>query len=164
MNGVGNAIAGGWAMNGILYLRLRHSHCLSDSWICRLLLQSARQSGLQPFERIRPGCEAMGEQQLFRVSITASLFSSRDRPCLCSDSARAMGARNVDLCGVYKNFKLKDTMVIRIDASSYNVTNKPQFGMPTVQSMTASGGAPFGALTSTINTPRQFQFGARFNF
>jgi hypothetical protein len=79
------------------------------------------------------------------------------------DSARAMGARNLDL-SIYKTFKLKDSMVFRIDASAYNVTNKPQFGLPTEQTMTVSGGAPFGALTSTINTPRQFQFGARFNF
>jgi hypothetical protein len=74
-----------------------------------------------------------------------------------------MGARNLDL-SLYKILNLGKSKVIRFDVSSYNVTNKPQFGMPTEQTMTASGGAPFGALTSCINTPRQFQFGARLKF
>jgi hypothetical protein len=30
--------------------------------------------------------------------------------------------------------------------------------------MTSTSGQPFGAIGKTLNTPRQFQFGARFNF
>jgi hypothetical protein len=79
------------------------------------------------------------------------------------DSVRTVGARNLDL-SIYKSFNLEEHKDLRFDISSYNVANKAQFGMPTAQNMAASGGAPFGALTNTINTPRQFQFGARFSF
>ena len=84
------------------------------------------------------------------------------------DSVRAMGANNVDL-SVYKSFQIKEAMAVRIEVSSYNIANRPQFGMPLVTDLTttmslgqqASG---FGSIGTTINTPRQFQFAAKFSF
>jgi hypothetical protein len=160
MNGVGNAIAGGWAINGILYLG--SGIPIASPTVGSAVSYFNQRANLvcNPSKGFSRGVSQWVNNSCF--ASPASLFVPGTAPAYL-DSARAMGARNVDL-SIYKTFKLKDTMVFRIDASSYNVTNKPQFGMPTVQSMTASGGAPFGALTSTINTPRQFQFGARFNF
>jgi hypothetical protein len=56
---------------------------------------------------------------------------------------------------------------LRLEVSSYNVTNSVQFGYPNVfwnPSPTADNMAGFGQITSDANLPRQFQFGARFNF
>jgi hypothetical protein len=55
-------------------------------------------------------------------------------------------------------------MALRFDVSAYNLSNTRQFAGPSRQSMTSTSGQPYGAITQTINTPRQFQFGARFNF
>jgi hypothetical protein len=160
MNGVGNAIAGGWAINGILYLG--SGIPIASPTVGSAVSYFNQRADLvcNPSKGFSRGVNQWVNNSCFKSP--ASLFVPGTAPAYL-DSARAMGARNVDL-SIYKTLKLKDAMVFRIDASAYNVTNKPQFGMPTVQSMTASGGAPFGALTSTINTPRQFQFGARFNF
>ena len=89
------------------------------------------------------------------------------------DNVRTDGARNLDV-SIYKTFKITENKALRFDISSYNLFNKPQFGPPTRVSMTSSElsvnnlptafATPFGALHNTLNTPRQFQFGARFTF
>ncbi|HEY3616408.1 MAG TPA: hypothetical protein VGK96_06315, partial [Candidatus Sulfotelmatobacter sp.] len=75
------------------------------------------------------------------------------------------GARDLDL-SIYKTFMFGETKALRFDVSAYNTTNTPQYGYPSVPSITdaTTQGLPFGLITNTINTPRQFQFGARFSF
>ena len=53
-----------------------------------------------------------------------------------------------------------------MDTDRPNITNTPQYGYPSVPDITTatSQGLPFGQITNTVNTPRQFQFGARFTF
>jgi hypothetical protein len=92
------------------------------------------------------------------------------------DGVRTAGARDVDV-SLYKQFKFGEDRVLRFEASSYNLFNHAQFGMPNITSMgdvysqilqspTPSFGAPtnFGQVTATVNSPRQFQFGSRFTF
>jgi hypothetical protein len=81
------------------------------------------------------------------------------------DQVRTRGARDLDL-SIYKTFMLGETKTLRFDVSSYNITNTPQYGYPSVPSVvdTIQQGLPFGQITNTVNTPRQFQFGARFSF
>lgn len=67
---------------------------------------------------------------------------------------------------MFKTFKLGEVKALRFDASLYNVTNFAQWGYPSVPSVadTQSQSLPFGLITNNINSPRQFQFGARFIF
>ena len=75
---------------------------------------------------------------------------------------------------VYKTFKFGENKALRFDISSYNLFNKAQFGYPNMPSMTSVNNAIASGqtvnpiiseqITNTINTPRQFQFGARFTF
>ena len=79
-----------------------------------------------------------------------------------------MGAQNIDL-SLYKHFSLGKERDVRLEISSYNIGNYAQLGMPAVPDMTAvltdpSQAANFGQITATVNSPRQFQFGARFTF
>jgi hypothetical protein len=79
-----------------------------------------------------------------------------------------MGAQDFDL-SLYKNFTMGKERDLRIEISSYNIANRAQLGMPNVPSITAvqsdpSQAAIFGQITSTVNSPRQFQFGSRFTF
>lgn len=52
------------------------------------------------------------------------------------------------------------------DISSYNLTNTPQYGYPSVPGVVGvvRQGLAFEQITNTIKAPRQFQFGARFTF
>jgi hypothetical protein len=84
------------------------------------------------------------------------------------DNVRTAGARDLDL-SIYKTFTIKEGKDLRFDISSYNVTNKAQFGYPNVPDITSVNtqqgvAQSFGQITNTVNTPRQFQFGARFTF
>ncbi|MGH9587867.1 MAG: hypothetical protein ACRD3F_13005, partial [Acidobacteriaceae bacterium] len=84
------------------------------------------------------------------------------------DNMRTMGARDLDI-SVYKSFPMGETRNLRIDVSSYNLTNTAQLGMPGAPDITdvltqPDVAASFGQITSTVNAPRQFQFGARFSF
>jgi hypothetical protein len=79
-----------------------------------------------------------------------------------------MGAQDFDL-SLYKNFSLGESRDLRFEIASYNIANRAQLGMPNTPSITdvqtqPSQAAVFGQITQTINTPRQFQFGARFTF
>jgi len=89
------------------------------------------------------------------------------------DHVRTEGARNLDL-SIYKTFKIAESKALRFDISSYNLFNKAQFGNPSIPSINSVDNAlasgqtvnpnNFGTITNTVNTPRQFQFGARFSF
>jgi hypothetical protein len=101
------------------------------------------------------------------------------------DHVRTQGARNLDV-SLYKAFSFGEAKALRFDVSSYNVFNKAQFGYPSIPSINSVNNAiqaaknadpkcapncpvplnpnNFGTISSTINTPRQFQFGARFTF
>jgi hypothetical protein len=79
-----------------------------------------------------------------------------------------MGANDFDV-SLYKSFSIGDKKALRFEAASYNIANRAQLGLPGTPSITSvqsdpSQAAVFGQITATINTPRQFQFGARFTF
>jgi hypothetical protein len=80
-------------------------------------------------------------------------------------NVRTRGARNLDL-SIYKTINFTETKALRFDVSGYNMSNFAQYGYPTVNSVVGvqQQGLPFGLIENTVNTPRQFQFGARFSF
>jgi len=95
----------------------------------------------------------------------ASPFVAGTAPAFLSH-VRTDGAHDLDV-SLYKNLSLGGERTLRLEVSSYNVTNSVQFGYPNVlwnPSPTADNMAGFGQITSDANLPRQFQFGARFNF
>jgi hypothetical protein len=81
-------------------------------------------------------------------------------------SVRTNGAHDLD-ASIFKNFPFGGERVLRLEVSSYNVTNSAQFGYPNVfwnPSPTSANMSGFGQITSAVNTPRQFQFASRFIF
>jgi hypothetical protein len=84
------------------------------------------------------------------------------------DHVRTMGAEDYD-ASIYKRFLLGKEKELRFEASSYNLANRAQLGMPNVPSITSVQQQPaeaaiFGQITGTVNQPRQFQFGSKFTF
>lgn len=100
-------------------------------------------------------------------ALPASPFTAGTAPAYL-DHARTEGAQDFDL-SLYKYFSLGKDRKLRLEVSSYNIANRAQLGMPNTPSITgvqsqASEAAVFGQITSTVNSPRQFQFGSRFSF
>lgn len=165
LNGVMDAILGGWTGNGIFY------------WSTGIPIASPLVGAGTSYFNQRPdlACDpSKGAPHTVATwfnpgcfVLPASPFVPGNAPAYL-DHVRTMGAQDLDLT-VFKAFSFGETRQLRFDASSYNVTNRPQFGMPNVPSTTQvmtqpAEAALFGQITSTVNSPRQFQFGARFAF
>lgn len=161
LNGVSNAILGGWTANGIFYLS-------SGIPVPSPVVGS---SNIYLFQRADMTCDPSKgaphtATQWFTpdcFAVPASQFVPGTAPAYL-DHVRTMGANNLDLT-LSKKFKLGEKRDLRFDISSYNVANKAQFASPNVpdhdSGWTNNG---FGQITATSNSPRQFQFGARFTF
>jgi hypothetical protein len=169
LHGVANAIAGGWTTNGILYLStgvpihapssgnpLTPFNQRSDM-VCNPA-QGAPHTVDDWFNIncfVQPGSENGGNPNPY-IPGNAPVYLG---------NVRTRGARNLDL-SVYKTLKFTETKALRFDISGYNMTNYAQYGYPSVNPVVgvASEGESFGVISNNVNTPRQFQFGARFTF
>lgn len=168
LHGVSNAIFGGWTINGILYLSTgvpinTPSSGVSPSYfnqradmVCNPAVGAPHTPAVWFNSNcfVQPGTENGG---------AGSLFIPGNAPNYL-DNVRTRGARNLDI-SIYKAFKLTETKELRFDVSTYNIFNYAQWGYPSVPSLVEiSQGSAFGQITNDINTPRQFQFGARFTY
>jgi hypothetical protein len=165
LSGLANAALGGWTMNGIFY------------WSTGVPIASPTVGASIAYFNQRPDLTCDPNQGAPHntstwfnyncFAIPSSPFVAGSAPAYL-DHVRTEGAKNLDM-SIYKAFDIRESMHLRFEASAYNVANRAQFGMPNVPSVTAVQTQPdqaavFGQITSTVNTPRQFQFGARFTF
>ena len=166
LSGVSNAILGGWTINGILYL---------STGVPIASPVVGAPISYMPNQRPDLTCDpSRGARHTVAIWFNYNCFSFPASPFVPGtapaflDHVRTAGARNLDL-SIYKTFPVGEAKDLRFEVSSYNVMNKAQFGMPNVPSIfdvanTPGVSASFGQITDTVNTPRQFQFGARFTF
>jgi hypothetical protein len=163
LNGVANAIAGGWTVNAIVYLSTGvpieapssgNPNALFFTQRADLTCDPSRGAPHTVNQWFTPNCFAEPTSVLTPGTAPAYL-----------DHVRTRGARNVDF-SIYKLFPLGESRSLRFDISAYNLTNTAQYGYPNITSVAIAGvpGSNFGQITNTVNTPRQFQFGARFSF
>ena len=169
LNGVANAIAGGWTVNTILYLSTGVPINAPGSGTTPAFFNQRADLTCNPASGAphtvdhwfnidcfaQPGTENGGAVNPF-VPGTAPDYL---------DHVRTRGARDLDL-SIYKTFKIRESEALRFNISGYNMSNTPQYGYPSVNSVLGvqQQGLSFGKITKTINNPRQFQFGARFTF
>ncbi|HYW67089.1 MAG TPA: carboxypeptidase regulatory-like domain-containing protein [Candidatus Dormibacteraeota bacterium] len=166
LNKAGNAILGGWTADGIFYLSsglpipspiVGNNAYLGNQrtdMVCDPSKGAPHTAAawFNPTCFVTPGTENGGVANPF-IPGTAPAYL---------DHVRTMGANNLDVT-LSKTVKVGEKRNLRFDVSSYNVANRPQLGAPNVSTAT-NGFSGFGNITQTINTPRQFQFGARFTF
>jgi hypothetical protein len=162
LNGVADKIVGGWTVNAIVYLGTG-------------VPINSPTSGTSPSyfsQRADLTCNpASGAPHTVKAWFNIDCFAQPASPFVPGtapaylDHVRTRGARDLDL-SVYKTIKLTETMALRFDISGYNMSNTAQYGYPSVNSVVdvQQQGASFGKITKTVNSPRQFQFGARFTF
>ncbi len=165
LSGIANAALGGWTMNGIFY------------WSTGIPIASPVVGAGTSYFNQRPdlSCDpSQGAPHTIATWFNPTCFVNPSSPFVAGnapaylDHVRTMGAQNLDI-SIYKTFSFGESTHLRFEVSSYNVTNRAQFGMPNVPSITAVQTQPaeaaiFGQITSTVNSPRQFQFGSKFTF
>jgi hypothetical protein len=159
LHGVANAVAGGWTINEVTYL--------SDGVPIAAPVVGAPFSYFN--QRTNMVCDpSRGAPHTAAVWFNPTCFTTPASPFVAGtapaylENVRTMGAQELDL-SLYKNFAIGKEKDLRLEISSYNVTNKAQFSAPNVSSP-SSGYVNFGQILSDSNTPRQFQFGSKFTF
>ncbi|MGD0890732.1 MAG: TonB-dependent receptor [Terracidiphilus sp.] len=170
LSGLGNAVLGGWTADGIFY---RSSGIPIASPTVNnpisyfnqrpnLKCNPANGAPHTAAQWFTPACFS-------QPSDNQSQFIAGNAPAYL-DHVRTMGANDVDLT-LSKSFKLGKERDLRLEISSFNVANKPQFAPPGVPSEYPLDGSnnpynstPFGLITADSNSPRQFQFSSRFTF
>jgi hypothetical protein len=174
LHGASDAILGGWTVNGILYLSTgvpinTPSSGTSPSYFNQRADMICNPASGAPHTVttwfndncfVQPGTETGGPNN-------PNPFIPGSAPDYLAN-VRTRGARNFDF-SLYKTFSFGETKALRFDISGYNLTNYAQYGYPSVPSVVDAmpppgPNLPFGLITNNVNTPRQFQFGARFTF
>lgn len=165
LHGAGDAVLGGWTANGIVYLS--DGIPIASPVVGAPISYFNQRADLtcDPSANAPHTATAWFNPSCF--AIPQSPFVPGSAPAYLSN-VRTMGARDLDI-SLYKNFSMGEERKLRFEISSYNVTNTAQLGMPAVPTIynvqtQPSIAATFGQITSTVNQPRQFQFGARFEF
>ena len=172
VSGISNSILGGWTMNAIGYLSTgvpinSPSSGTNPSFFSQradMTCNPAKGAPHTVAAWFNASCFALPGTEASGNPADANPYIAGTAPAYL-DHVRTRGARDLDL-SAYKAVKLGETRALRFDVSSYNITNTPQYGYPSVPSIVSATqqSIPFGLITNTINTPRQFQFGARFTF
>jgi hypothetical protein len=185
MGGIANGILGGWTADGVFYMSsgipiVSPTVNAGISYFNQrpnLKCDPSKGAPHTAAQWFTPSCFST-------PSDNQSPFVAGNAPAYL-DHVRTMGANDVDLT-LSKSFKLGKERDLHIDISSFNVANKPQFGPPGVTAenpLVCSAAHPncgtqadptpptvpyantsFGLITTDSNSPRQFQFGARFAF
>ncbi|HSZ61873.1 MAG TPA: carboxypeptidase-like regulatory domain-containing protein [Terriglobales bacterium] len=171
LSGVSNAILGNWTVDGIFYLSsgipIASPYVGDNQYLNQradLTCDPSKGAPRTAAVWFLPNCFAVPGTE---NGGAGNQFIPGSAPAYL-DRLRTMGANNLDLT-FSKTFKLGEKRDIRFDISSYNVANRPQFSAPNVPTAssgwtTGPTGNEFGQITTTSNTPRQFQFGSRFTF
>ena len=165
INGVADAIFGRWTGNVIMYFSTGVPIASPGSGVSPAYFNQRSNLNCNPSSGAPHTAANWFNYSCF--SIPNSAFVPGNAPAYLSN-VRTMGAQDFDI-SIYKHFSLGKSRDLRFDISAYNVGNRAQLGMPNVPSITSvesnpSVAAVFGQITSTVNTPRQFQFGSRFTF
>ena len=165
LGGAGDAILGGWTVNGILYLSTGVPIAAPGSGVSPSYFNQRADMTCDPSKGAPHSAATWFNYNCF--AIPASPFVAGTAPAYL-DHVRTMGAQDFDL-SLYKHFSLGKERDLRFEVSSYNIANRAQLGYPSVPDMTSVQQQPevaatFGQITSTVNSPRQFQFGSRFTF
>jgi Carboxypeptidase regulatory-like domain len=171
LSGISNAVLGGWTVNAIGYLSTGVPIASPPSGTPIGYLNQRSDVTCNPAVGAPHTVAAWFNDTCFAMPGSENGGPAAGNPFIPGtapaylDNVRTRGARDLDL-SIYKTFALGEHKELRFDISSYNTTNTPQYGYPSVPSLVGvvQQRMQFGLITNNNNTPRQFQFGARFTF
>jgi hypothetical protein len=165
LGGVSNAVLGGWTGNAIAYVSTGVPIASPTVGAATAYFNQRPDLTCDPSKGAPHSTAHWFNYNCF--ALPSSSYVAGNAPAYL-DHVRTMGAKDVDL-SAYKHFSFGKERDLRFDISSYNIANRAQWGMPNVPSITGvqtntSVAGVFGQITTTVNSPRQFQFGTRFTF
>jgi hypothetical protein len=158
LHGAADAVLGGWTANTIVYLSTGIPIPSPGTGTSPSYFNQRADLTCDPSQGAPHTAAAWFNMNCF--AFPASPLVPGTAPAYL-DNVRTAGARDMDV-SLYKEFAFGESRVLRFEASSYNLFNHAQMGMPNVSSLTVPSN--FGLIQSTVNSPRQFQFGSRFTF
>jgi hypothetical protein len=164
-----NAIVGGWQTNGIVRITagrpiipgLDSAEKTIPTWSQRPnLAEPLRRASTSPKASTDPDTgtsyfanpDALSQPDDFTLGTSPRTISSVRQP----------GARDVSM-SLFKEFPLsgiREGMRLEFRAESFNTFNHPQFAGPNAN----FGASDFGFISSTVNSPRELQFGLKLYF
>lgn len=160
--GFTGALVGGWQLAAIIALQ-------SGAYFDVTILDSANRLGVTPNSSVwRP--DVVGDPRMPHQTadawIDADAFAipqnadgSYRYGTLGRNSLLGPGYFALDL-GLTKGFRVGKGRSMQVRWEVFNATNHPSYGLPN----STLGSADFGTIRSTVSTPRQMQFGAKFLF
>jgi hypothetical protein len=179
MNSVLNAIVGGWQTNGIV--RVDTGRPIIPGIDSSLNPQAIPTFGIRPNLTGKLGRSSGRPQDFTDLTNSANYFANpnalshipADSQGLHDDfalgnaprtigSVRQPGGRDVSM-SLFKEFtlgKVREGMRLQFRAESFNTFNHPHFQGPNAN----VGASDYGKISSTVNSPRQLQFGLKLYF
>jgi hypothetical protein len=151
-NRVADLVVGGWQMNGILFTQ-------SGLWFSPVLQTSTTNTGTSS----RP--DVIGPVVYPKTLLhwfTSSAYAT-PKPYTYGDAGRnsivGPGRTNYD-ASLFKNFAIREQMLVQFRFEAFNAFNHPQFGYPN----STIGNAQVGQITSIVGNARNLQASLRFQF
>jgi hypothetical protein len=155
-----NLAIGGWTVNTVLTLSTGTPIVTSGTFPNQSQFFSQR-----PDLVCDPSAGALHTaQQWFNpdcFAAPASPYVAGTAPRTLSE-VRADGIHNLDL-SLFKNFRFTERTNVQFRAEFFNFTNSVQLGKPNAN-WNPNNLETFGQITAAASTPRQVQFGVRFEF
>jgi hypothetical protein len=179
MHPVLDAVVGGWQVNGILRINsgrpliplLLNTNAIPTFGQRPILTGTLQRASGAPENFTDPGTSyfsnatfdnTVGDNVgVLQDTATVAPFAFGSAPRTIT-SVRQPGAENMDF-SLFKNFNLSkrnEGIRLQFRAEAFNVFNHPQFQGPD----TIVGDSNFGAITSTVNSPRQLQLALKLYF
>lgn len=163
MNGVANAVVGGWGVEGITTFQLGFPLGISST--PNNLSNSAFQGNQRP--DVVPGCQRTTSGDMInRISkylntacFTAPAAFKFGNESRTDSQLRGPGVANWDI-SLFKQFPIHENVVLDFRVESFNSFNRVQFGNPDL----TRGSSTFGVITSQLNNPRALQLSGRLSF
>ena len=163
MNGIGEAILGGWSVNGILTFDSGQPDNVGSN------INTG--SGLGANAVTVPGVNRYNKTlaSYFNPAAFANppIVTSVGETSLtplggAPDQVNGPGYKDFDF-SIFKSFQVKEGSHAEFRAEAFNLTNTPSFALP--GNLNYQGGNPnFGQITSTISTARVLQFAFKYYF
>jgi hypothetical protein len=163
MNGISQAILGGWSANGVSTFRTG----FPLSFTAQPTTLSNDFGAGTPRPNVVANCSKKVDG-----SAQGRLSSWFNQACFSQpssygfgdesrndDQLRGAGIANWDF-GLFKTFPIKERVNAQFRAEVFNLANRVQFSPPGA----VLGTGQFGVVTAQYNTPRVFQFSLRLNY
>ncbi|MDX1979717.1 MAG: TonB-dependent receptor [Bryobacteraceae bacterium] len=153
--GVANVILGGWQTNGVVIMQTGLPFTVGHAGA------NTGGAGGSRANFVRDATLPSDQRSLQRwFDITAfatpALYTFGN---LGRNTLYGPGRWNYDM-SLFKDFSIRERLIVQFRAEAFNVFNHPQFGQP--NSTIGAGGV--GSITSTVGNPRQLQLALRVQF